>query len=220
MNPRVPSLIFALAFAAAKIFAQIPDPMPAPGLVVPRTALPYALDHFHTLPELVPIHHSSVEVNNHKGANLAGSLTGGIFFKPKMTIELPGAHARSIIHDTKPAFYLHMLQDPDGKGDTEASESDVYAIIKAVPANDRRIFVQLRFAQLSGDTKKDNGLVGSTLERLPGGWIRITPNEPLPPGEYAISPVFKAQNTFANMIYDFSLAPDAPNAADAVYPQR
>jgi hypothetical protein len=220
MTPRTYLLISALAFTTSQAFAQIPDPMPSPGLVVPRTALPYALDHFHTLPELVPIHHSSVEVNNHKGANLAGSLTGGIFYKPKMTIEVAGAHARSVIHDTKPTFYLHMLQDPDGKGDTESSESDVFAIIKAVPANDRRVFVQVRFAQLSGDAKKDDGLVGTTLERLPGGWIRLTPNEPLPPGEYAISPVFKAQNTFATMVYDFSLAPDAPNAVDAVYPQR
>ena len=100
MTPRTYLLISALAFTTVQAFSQIPDPMPSPGLVVPRTALPYALDHFHTLPELVPIHHSSVEVNNHKGANLAGSLTGGIFYKPKMTIEVAGAHARSVILDT------------------------------------------------------------------------------------------------------------------------
>jgi hypothetical protein len=212
MHLRFFGLAAVFTFAACQTLAQeIPDPMVAPGLVVPRTALPIAVDHFQNAPELVPIHHSNVELNNHKGANVAGSIVGGIFYKPKMTVEVEGAHARSVVHDAKPTFYLHMLQDP---GDT--GPEDVYAIIRALPEKDRRIFAQVRFTQMTGNAKRDDGIVETVTEHLPNGWLRLTPKDALTPGEYAVSPIMRTQNAFPTMIYDFMLDPSAPNATDAL----
>jgi hypothetical protein len=211
MNLRTSLLLPVLASAIITALAQVPNPMPAPGLIVPKTALPYALDHFNNLPQLVPIHHSNVEINNHKGSNTAGALTGGLFFKPKLSVELEGVHARSIVHDVKPVFYLHLLQDP---GDT--GPEDVYTILRGMPDKDRRIFAQVRFSQMGGDTKREDGMVETITEHLPDGWLRLTPKEPLVPGEYAVSPVMRSQNAFPTMIYDFTLDPAAPNSSEAV----
>lgn len=195
-----------------------PPPSPAPGLQIPSGALPYALDHFGGLPELVPVHHSTIEVNNHKGSNIAGSALNP-FFKQKMTTELAGAHARTVIHDGTPSFFLHFAEDPDGGGDTENSEVPTFAIVHATVDKDRRIFAQIRQTQYTGNAKRIDGVVDAKIERLPGGWVKMTPTAPMPAGEYALSPVPKAQNTFSTMIYDFTIDPAAPNAVDAVLPK-
>lgn len=43
----------------------IETPMAAPGLRIPGTAIPYALDEYKGKLELVPIHHSTITVNRH-----------------------------------------------------------------------------------------------------------------------------------------------------------
>lgn len=207
------TLLSATALCASAVFAQ-PAPLAATGLSIPSGSLPYALDHFEGQPQLVPVHHTSVEVNNHKGANVAGSLAGSVFYKPKMTVEVPGAHARTVLHDSSPAFYIHTLDDPDGGG----NDSTVFAIVQAVPDKDRRIFAQVRFTQLTGNAKRKDGIIETNTERLPGGWLKLTPSAPLSPGEYALNPIPKAQNAFSTVVFDFTIDPAAPNASDAVKP--
>jgi hypothetical protein len=193
-------------------------PYAAPGLPVPGGSLPYALDHYNGQPELVPVHHSSVEVNAHKGANVAGSLAESFFYKPKTTVELPGLHARTVLHDPSPSFYVHLMEDPDGAADSPSAETPAFAIVRAEPAKDHRVFSQVRFTQLTGNAKRDDHAIDSTIDRLPGGWLKLTPKAPLAPGEYALSPIPKAQNSFSTVLFDFAIDPQAPNAADAVSP--
>jgi len=195
-------------------------PIAAPGLAIPDGALPWALDHFEGKPELVPIHHSEVQLNSHKGLNIAGSLAGPIY-RPKTTVELAGAHARTVLHDPTPSIYIHLLDDPDGSGPAGSDQSSTtFAIVQAVsdPRNDRRVLAQITYTQLSGDAKRKDGIVETTDERLPGGWWKITPIAPLLPGEYALNPIPKAQNSFSTTVFDFTLDPAGPNAADAVHP--
>ena len=163
----------------------------------------------------MPVHHSTVEMNNHKGANIAGSLAGSVFYKPKITVEVAGAHARTVLHDPRPSFYVRVMDDPGG-----ADDGPAFAILHAIPDKDRRVFAQMRFTQLTGNAKRNDGLVESTTEKLPGGWVKVTPNAPLTPGEYAFAPVMKQQNAFSTVVYDFALDPTAPNATDAVLPQE
>ena len=203
----LPALV---AFAVAAGNAQGTPPVVAPGLSVPSTGLPYALDHYQGKAELVPMHHSTVDVNSHNGANVAGSLAGSFFYKPKTTIELAGEHARTVLHDQTPALFLHTLLDPDGAE---------FAIVKAVANKDKRVFSEIRHTQLTGNAKRKDGAVETRREALGDGWIKITPVAALPPGEYGFLPLPKNQNTFSTMIFDFAIAPDAPNAGDAVMPK-
>lgn len=204
-----------LLFVATALSAQTTLPTVAPGLRIPNGsgAIPLALDQFDGKPELVPVHHSTVEVNNHAGANVAASL---VFAKAKMTTELPGLHARTPLHDSRPAFYVHVEVDPDSGGDSPNSDTSVWAIVQASINKDRRIFAKIQFTQITGHAKRAEGLIDTDTETLPGGWLKVTPKSPLAPGEYAITPVLKTPNTFSSVVFDFTLDPAAPNAADAI----
>ena len=211
MRPHCMFLVLALASAAA---AQNSAPLAAPGLRIPGGSVPYALDRFADKPELVPVHHSAVQINNHKGANLAGSLAGSVFYKPKMTFEVDGVHARTVLHAATPSFYVHTMDDPGG----DPTDAPVFAILHAIPDKDHRVFAKVAFTQLTGNAKRNDGVVETTTERLPDGWLKVTPTAPLPPGEYAFSPIAKAQNAFSTVVFDSSIDPAAPNASDAVLP--
>ena len=206
-------LALLLSLAAVSASAQNTAPLAAPGLRVPGGSVPYALDAYAGKPELVPVHHSAVQINNHKGANVAGSLAGSFFYKPKLTFEVEGAHARTVLHAPTPSFYVHTMDDPGG----DSSDEPVFAILRAVPDKDRRVFAKVQFTQLTGNAKRSgDGVVETTTERLPGGWLKITPTAPLPTGEYAFSPIEKAQNAFSTVVFDFAIDPAAANATDAV----
>ncbi len=217
MHIRTLTLLVA-SLTATACPAQSAAPEPVPGLRIPSGSLPFAFEHFQGKPQLVPVHHSTVEVNNHKGTNVAGSLAGSFLYKPKMSTELAGAHARTVLHDPQPAFYVHALEDPDSGGDTENSETTVYALVRATADKDRRIFAQIRFTQLTGNAKRSDSQVETATERLPGGWLKITPTIPLAPGEYALTPIPKAQNAFSTVVFDFQADPNAANDADAIQP--
>ena len=198
--------------------AQVPQdaPVAAPGLQVPGTAIPYALDEFRGKPELVPIHHSTIGVNQHRGANFVGGLTESFFYRPKMTTELDGIHARVDLHSTRPVFYLHDAEDPDHAGDGKNSLTSTWAILHLKIEKDHRQVVKITFNSFGGHAKKKDGIVDATVERLPGGWIRVTPLVPLDPGEYALCPVLNNPAFFTTVVYDFAVDPDAPEAKEAI----
>jgi hypothetical protein len=188
----------------------------APGLSIPSGNVPWALDRYEGKLQLVPIHHSTVEVNNHKGANVAGSLAGSFFYKPKMTTELPGLHARTILHEPKPVFYVHINEDPGGGWDEGPGNTPTWVVVRASLTKDHRVFAKIQFTQLTGNSKRAEGIVEGTTESLPGGWLKLTPKAALKPGEYAAMPIFKVQNTFSTVVYDFTLDPAGSNVSDAI----
>ena len=188
-------------------------PEPVPGAHITNGSIPWAVDVFDGKQELVPIHHTAIGVDNHRGANLAGSLAGSFFYKPKMTTEIEGAHARVALHTGKPAFYVHVMSDPDGDS---SSMIDHWAIVRAAVKKDKRIISQIKFTQLTGKSKRDDSQVDATVETLAGGWLKITPVDALSPGEYALLPITKVANTFSTVVYDFTIDPNAPDAPDAL----
>ena len=121
-------------------------PEAAPGLHVPGTAMPYALDSFAGKPELIPIQHSNVSVNNHAGANAAGQLAGSFFFKPKGAAELRGETAAVTLHSRRPVLYFHI----DGRDDSNADPMRILLAGQSYAQNQIRTDALLRrFASLS-----------------------------------------------------------------------
>ena len=122
-----PGLALAASLCPAPGGSQ--TPLAAPGLLVPAGALSFALDYMEGKPELVPVHHSSIEINPHKGANVAGFIAGLFFYKPKMIMEVAGSHAKTTLHDLTPFFYIHMLENTDSAGHTAKSEDPVFGLV-------------------------------------------------------------------------------------------
>jgi hypothetical protein len=201
--------LLVLPFASSLLAQGSPEPIP--GVAIPNGNTPWAVDLYDGKQQIVPIHHTEVGVNNHKGANVAGSLAGSVFYKPKATTEIDGAHARVSLHSDKPVFYVHVMDDPGGD-----SSVPNWAIVRATVKNDRRILAQVAFTQLTGNAKRNDSLVDATVERLDNGWLKIISKEPLAPGEYALQPVLKAANTFSAVVFDFTVDPKGPNAPDAI----
>ncbi|MCU1248146.1 MAG: hypothetical protein JWQ49_1175 [Edaphobacter sp.] len=189
-------------------------PEPIPGVHIPNGSIPWAVDIYEGKQQLVPIHHTTVEVNNHKGTNVAGSLAGSVFYKPKVTTEVNGAHARVALHSDKPVFYVHIMDDPGGDSSDPATPG--WAIVRATINKDRRILAQVNFTQLTGNAKRNDSQVDAAIEMLGDGWFKIVPKDPLSPGEYALQPVPKAANTFSTVVFDFTIDSKAPNAPDAL----
>jgi len=81
--------------------------------------------------------------------------------------------------------------------------------------NGHRILSQVRFTQLTGNAKRSDDQIDATVEKLPDGWLKITPKVPLIPGEYAILPVPRIAGHFSTVVFDFTVDPKAPNSSEA-----
>jgi hypothetical protein len=206
---------FAFAFCLVCLpvtLAGQEKPEAAPGLRVPGTSMPYALDSFDGKPELIPIQHSNVSVNNHTGANVAGELAGSFFYKPKATTELRGEEAAVTLHSRRPILYFHIDGDDDHNENLAG-----WAIVRAKPDRDRRIVAQIRFTQLTGHGKHNDDIIDTKEAHLPDGWTTITPSEDLANGQYVLTPIYKG-NLFASTVYAFGIDPSAPEDELAIKP--
>jgi hypothetical protein len=178
--------------------------------------MPYALDSFAGKPELIPIHHSSVSVNNHAGANVAGELAGSFFYKPKVTTELRGETAAVTLHSRRPILYFHIDGDDDPNADHNENLAG-WAIVRAKADKDRRIVAQIRITQLTGHGKHNDDIIDTKEGHLPNGWTTITPTEDLANGQYVLTPIYKG-SLFASSVYAFGIDPSAPEDELAIKP--
>ncbi len=209
-------LLFYVTCFAPGGSAQVTLPVES-GLVIPNDDLPWALDKFKGIDQLIPVHRSSTNFNNHTGANLVGAFSQSFFYKPKLTTELPGVKARTVVHDPGASFYFRVSPDPDGDGNPNARTAIVgWEILRAAVEKDKRVFQQVRITTLTNHGKRADFAVDSEIEQLPGGWTKITPKAPLVPGEYAIAPIFRDPKFMSGALFDFTLDPSGENPKDVV----
>lgn len=212
------TFVICCLFAGICYGAQLPldAPLAANGLHVPTTAIPYALDEYKGKMELVPIHHSTVSVNRHLGANWVGGATESIFYRPKITTEIVGEHARVQLHTTTPVLYMHVDIDPEGNNGGKNALTEKIALLHLKIIKGHRRVSKVTTNAWGFHAKRNDGVVKIKVENLPGGWIRITPVEPLSPGEYAVSAIPQNQAFFETTVYDFGVNQDAPENKEAI----
>lgn len=193
LSPRLLSLVAALLFGSISTspvaaFAQGGKDAPeaTPGLRVPSTTVPWALDSVDSQPVLTPVHHASVIMNRHTGKNIAGGLAGPFFYRPEMTTELEGAHARTQLHTSTPALYFRMEQDDDPEETGKAGDKFVIELVPAKVVKDRRVVTTTTFNAVTTNAKHKDEAIQTTTDVLPGHWYRLTPKAPLSPGEYVM----------------------------------
>lgn len=208
------------AFSIPLAPAASTRPLAAPGLQVPEGSIPYALDQFQGQPILVPIHHSVVAANNHAGANFAGAMAESFFYKPKVTVELSGEHSRVQLHTDLPVLYLHLSQDPEYASDAQKADGFTLVLVRATIKKGKRVLSTIHFNSMGHHPKRSNGTVDINIEPLPGGWIRITPQQPLTLTEYALMPIPNSPSLFAAVVFDFGIDLKAPIASDAIHTQQ
>ena len=201
------------------------SPHVAPGLRLPSEGGVYALDSYLSEPQLVPLDQNNGEVNRQTKRNVLRAAINPIS-GAKRTIELAGASSKIQMHASLPTIYINLdpLNEeaepapsnapPPGKNSKAQGKPspelpwDRFRIVKVQPKGDHRIVGEIKTA-VYGKTSQEQNTVPTTNEKFGEGWIKITPQAPLDPGEYAVAEMLGSQG-INSYVWDFGVHPDAP----------
>lgn len=111
---------------------------------------------------------------------------------------------------------------PEGPQQPEQPEQaivpyDRFLIVRAEVKGGRRVVGAVKRAA-TGNISQEQHVVPTTIDRVSGGWLKITPTEPLAPGEYALveSSPTEGMNLY---LWDFGVNPKAPANANPWTPE-
>jgi len=205
-------------------------PQVAPGLRLPEPSGVFLLESYQGQPQLVEIQQVAGDVNHNAKGNIFRSSIplAGV----KQTVELDGAHAGNQSHVEVPSLYINIESGPDEPataGDRGASQSspqpqppqqaeqarvpfDRFRIVRAEVKGGKRIVLDLKRGP-DGKIKPEQHFVKTTVDRVKGGWLKLTPTEPLPPGEYAVVEMVSGEGLNLG-VWDFGVNPKAPANAN------
>ena len=201
-------------------------PLVAPGLRLPNTGGVFLFDQFNNQPQLVELVQTGSELNKHMGRNILRSAINPLALSSTQTIELKGEHARVQAHTGQPAIYLNIDTTDNSQPEFTQKTSDKdqqpnrYGIVRVeTPKKDKnvRIVGKLNIA-MYGKVSQKESWIPVTASPL-GDWVKLTPAEPLPPGEYAVVELLdkKQINLF---VWDFGVNPAAPQNPSAWIPKQ
>lgn len=206
--------------AAEQEAADARAPHVAPGLRLPIDGGVMLLDTFQSQPELVELPQNSGEINRDRKANILRAAVNPVA-SSKSNIELPGAHARVQAHAMQPSVYVQLEPDQAVVATTAPSPPaepwDRFRIVRMQSKHDKRVVGDIKVA-IYGKMTQEQKLVPSTAEKLTGGWVKITPTNPLDPGEYAVVEMLGKEGI--NLyVWDFGVNPSASANAMALKPE-
>jgi hypothetical protein len=113
---------------------------------------------------------------------------------------------------------------PKGKEEKDVSVADEmasrYRIVRVERKKGGRVIGQLNVSLYGKLTQKQNWVKADSMP-LGGNWLRVTPAEPLAPGEYALVEVLNpAKNEINTYVWDFGVDPKAPANPGAWTPRK
>lgn len=208
---------------------EVERPQVAPGLRLPEDSGVFLLDSFLSEPQLVEIQQMAGDVNRNTKGNIFHGAINPIASNKQM-IELDGAHASVQSHVDVPSLYIKLVDSPDrpdqagGQKDSSPASPqgpqqpqqpqqarvpfDRYRIVRAETKGGKRIVGDVKRA-VTGKVSQEQHFVKTTIDRVTGGWLKVTPTESLAPGEYAL--VEMMGNEGMNLyVWDFGVNPKAP----------
>ncbi len=187
-------------------------PTVAPGLRLPDTGGVFLLDVYQDRQELTPIHQNGADVNKNTGSNILRGIVNPVAGS-KRTIELKGPRAQVQSHLTDPAIYVAI----DLEGDySPRTAQEHFRIVRCEKKKGNRVVGVVSVA-VYGTVKQQAGYVETTVVPVAGRWVKVSPADPLEPGEYALVELLgkKGINTF---VWDFGVDPEAPPNAEGQRP--
>jgi hypothetical protein len=188
------------------------SPQVAPGLRLPEEGGVFLLETYDNQPQLVEIQQSGTDLNQDLKANILRATINPLA-GAKQTLELPGPHSKVQSHTTVPSLYVNLdvggpaaIADPDQGPPPQLAER--FKIIRIQTKGGKRVAGALKVA-ITGKMKTDERFAASTATVMTGGWVQVTPSEPLPAGEYAVAEMLgkEGMNLY---VWDFGVNPSAP----------
>jgi hypothetical protein len=206
--------------------AEAALPQVAPGLRIPEDQGVFLLDNFQGEPQLSEIQQNASDINREtKGNILRGAINpvAGM----KQTIELEGSHAAVQAHVDVPSIYINVDTGPDTSQETRQQPSssqgqpgpaERYHLLRVDVKGNKRILGDVK-RQITGKVTQEQHMVKTTANPLAGGWTKLTPAQPLTPGEYAVVEMLgkEGMNLY---VWDFGVNPKAPANANPWKPEK
>jgi hypothetical protein len=188
------------------------SPQVAPGLRLPELGGVVLLDTFQGGPQLVDLEQSGGTVNRDMKGNILRATINPIA-SAKQTVELAGLHAKVQSHALLPSVYVNAQLQQDNGGAAPPPQQpeqpwDRFKIVRAQLKDGKRIVGVIKIA-VYGKTSQQQSFVPTTAEQLTGGWVKVTPREPLDPGEYAVVEMM-GKDGMNLYVWDFGINPGAP----------
>ena len=205
---------------------QARSPQVAPGLRLPDEGGIFLLDTYQNQPQLADLQQSGTDLDKNTKSNILRSAINPLA-GAKQTLELPGTHARIQSHTTVPSIYINIDTNEGAPASVQAagepsplatSKNDRFKIIRIEVKGSKRVVGAVKVA-VTGKMKTDERLVAATVTTMTGGWVKLTPTEPLPSGEYAVAEMLgkEGMNLY---VWDFGVNPSAPANASTWKPDQ
>jgi hypothetical protein len=217
-------------------------PQVAPGLRLPEDSGVFLLDNFQGQPQLVEMQQTEGDINrNTKGNIFRGALNP--IASAKQTVELEGEHAAVHAHVAVPSIYINVEDESSNRppsGETASAKPsepsldapraqrqspqqpqqpqqarvpfDRFRIVRAKVKGGKREVGDIKRA-VTGKVSQDQSYVKTTIDRVTGGWLKLTPTEDLAPGEYVVVEM-KGSEGMNLYVWDFGVNPNAPANAN------
>ena len=201
-------------------------PLVAPGLRLPPTGGIFLLDVYSHQAQLNELPQNSGEIRRNTGRNILRATVNPLSGQ-KQSIELNGQHARIQSHVGNPFIYVDIDEDsaqPDSPGTSPHAISlkpinSRFRIVRveSVAKKNVRVVGNIKVA-IYGKVSQEGKFVPVKAEAFSGPWLKITPLEPLVPGEYAIVEMLE-DNQMNLYVWDFGVNPNAPENPDVWRPE-
>jgi hypothetical protein len=208
---------------------QARSPEVAPGLRLPDEGGIFLLETYQNQPQLAELQQSGADVEKNTKSNILRAAINPLA-GAKQTVELPGPHAKIQSHTTVPSLYINIDLNndanlpsaslskkdagPSASVQTAAGEpaplalADRFKIVRIEVKGGKRVAGAVKTA-VTGKTKTDERFVAATGTAMTGGWLKLTPTEPLTTGEYAVAEMLGKEGI--NLyVWDFGVNPSAP----------
>lgn len=191
------------------------SPHVAPGLRLPDQGGIWLMDTWRDQPQLVELVQNGGEINKNTGRNILRAAINPLA-KAKQSIEVKGAHARVQAHVSDPVIFVDINQDSDAQtGPSAVDASEHFRIVRLEPAKNARVVGNIEVA-IYGKVSQKAKYVPTRATPFTGDWVKVVPQEPLEPGEYALVEMLgKDVNLY---VWDFGVNPAAPQNDTAWHP--
>ncbi len=193
---------------------QARSPQVAPGLHLPDEGGIFLLDTYQNQPQLAELQQSGTDLDKNTKSNILRSAINPLA-GARQTIELPGTHAKIQSHTTVPSLYINIDANQGAPATVQATgepsspaPTDRFKIIRIEVKGGKRVAGAVKVA-VTGKMKTDERFVAATVATMTGGWVKLTPTEPLAAGEYAVAEMMgkEGMNLY---VWDFGVNPSAP----------
>jgi hypothetical protein len=186
----------------------------APGIQLPANGIVWILDMAESKPDLVRIYHNNASPNRHRGANFARTQ---FLLKQVLTFELPDAAAKLRVSNRTPIIFVRKsaVEEELQSAANGKSVQAHHVLLRMRIADDRRVLCYASYGQIAGKpTRHEDEVEVLTEEVAAGQWLKITPKQPLPDGEYAVAHMPDDKALIETFAYDFGIGAPARQPAN------